>query len=191
MLFLMLHLADTPQKDEREVAYANAWQMAHRLKSNPQEIPGLIQAMDYLCATMPHAENPGWNNSIHNMPESFHGSNFNCLYRLIVPSGVLMVVLCTSSVPMHNSKGELYFMNRSLARILHATSNGFTGMYEVRTLPQYSHTEFQCVTDAGHQILALMRMNSATPVSVPSAGHVIAQVQVPEKKSWWKKMTGK
>ncbi len=191
MLYLMLHLADTPQKDEREVAYANAWQMAHRLKGNPQEIPGLVQAMNYLCAQMPHAENPNWNNSLRNMPESFFGNNFHCLYRLLIPGGVLMVVLCTVSVPMHNAKGDVYFLNRSFPRILYATSNGFTGMYEVRALPQYSQSEFLGVSDSGNQILALMRMNSATPVSVPSVSHVIAQSQEPEKKSWWKKMTGK
>lgn len=191
MLSLILHLADTPQKDEREVAYANAWQMVHRLKSSPQEIPGLIQAMNYLCAQVPHAENPNWSNSIRNMPENFYGNNFNCLYRLLVPGGVLLVVLCSASVPMHNAKGDLYFMNRSLARILHATSNSFTGMYEVRTLPQYSQTEFQCVSDAGQQILALMRINSGPPVSIPNAAQVIAQSQEPEKKSWWKKMAGK
>jgi hypothetical protein len=184
LLYLLLNSDANPPVDTvGNAARAYSWSLRNRLQQNPQEIPLLLNAMTHICSGISASIVHDWVKKLQVMPGAFYFGTHIVLHREYVAGGVLMIAETTMYPLEAQHMGMVGNVRTILPMMYFARTNTETGAYEVRTLPPRVPREFEAAGMFGQQFLDMIRQMPAPVEQQPQV--------IEEKKSWWKKITGK
>ena len=186
LYYLIESQNQTPQDPVATGARNFSWNTVMRLKNNRHEVQPLIASMTTVCGRFPAHAIQQWTTKVEAMPEHFYFTNNSVVYREYTNGGVLMVAECQLVQPMVQNMGRVENARIILNLIFFVKANPAESSYDVYCIPPAGPQADYATQKFGNDFLQMMaQMNTPLPKSqtVPLVPE--------EKKSWWKKITGK